>query len=425
MDVRIYPSTISNEIKVVSSKSISHRALIAASLSNKTSRLYNLLECDDITATILALRKLGATITKHEDYYEVKGIEDINNINILDNTIDCLESGSTLRFLIPLFSLTNQEIIFTGQNRLLERPQTIYEDLFKKQDLFYESNKEYIKIKGAIKPDTFYIDGSISSQFISGLLFVLPLLNKDSYIIIQNDFESKSYVDLTIDTLKSFNISIEYISENKLYIKKNQRYEACTYNIETDYSQVAFFAVLASINNDLSILNISDNSIQGDFEIFNILNKMNVETRIENDKIHIKRSELKAIDIDLSNIPDLGPILCVLMSKASNKAMLYNAKRLRYKESDRINSMQMELEKLGINISSTSDSITIESGSEIKEVDYLYSHNDHRILMSLCILATTLKTPTLIKNIECVKKSYPNFFEDLEKVNVKLEIIDN
>lgn len=423
MDVRIYPSIASGKIIIPPSKSISHRALIAAALSCGQSTLKNILMCDDIKATINGLESLGATFDIKDDVIKVVGIDNFNQLK--STNINCLESGSSLRFLIPIYSLTNQTIIFTGQNRLLERPQSIYQDIFNKQGLIYETNKDHIKIKGAIKPDTFHINGEISSQFISGLLFILPLLNEDSYIIIDNNFESKSYVDLTIDTLKAFNIKIEYVSNNKLYIKANQTYKPCNYEIEADYSQAAFYAVLASINNDLTLLNVKDKSIQGDYEIFNIINSFNIKTIFNKDKISIKKSDYQVHDIDLNNIPDLGPILCVLIAYSKQKATLYNALRLRYKESDRIQSMESELSKLNIDIKSSDDSITIYNKCNSINNNVLSSHKDHRILMSLCILATTLNHEVVIKDIECINKSYPNFFKDLESINIKLEIISS
>lgn len=420
MKVKIYPSKCSGEVTLPPSKSMAHRAIICASLANGKSKIENIAYSDDIIATIQGMRKLGAIITEDNNTLYIEGVKNFSNLR--ENIIECNESGSTLRFFIPIFSLTNQKIEFRGRNRLLQRPQKIYEEIFKSQNLLYLQDDEKIEISGKLKATNYTIRGDISSQFISGLLFTLPLLEGDSTIKIIPPFESKSYIDLTIEMLNRFGIEIEFLDELTIFIKGNQHYTPTDYYVEGDFSQLGFFAVLGAINNDLTCKGLNTKSKQGDKEIVDILKKCHIDVEILENGYRFFNGIPQSYNINLENCPDLGPILTVLSAYGNGNFKIYNAHRLRYKESDRIEAMEVELKKLGVDINSDQDSIYITGKRNYTSCNEVFGHKDHRIVMSLAIFATMLDKPLIIDGAEAISKSYPNFFEDLKKLNIKLEI---
>ncbi|MGF6906198.1 3-phosphoshikimate 1-carboxyvinyltransferase [Fusobacterium sp. PH5-44] len=421
MKVKIYPSTPKGRVKIPPSKSMAHRGIICAALANGTSKISNIDYSEDILATINGLISLGAEINIFDTYIIVKGIKNFDALKT--QSIFCKESGSTLRFFIPIFSMTGKKITFTGENKLLKRPQSIYEDIFHKQNLKYYSDNDSITIEGAIKYGDYHINGNVSSQFISGLLFVLPLLSGDSRIIIQGVFESKSYVLLTMQILKIFGIEIK-LNNNVIIIRGNQHYKSTNYQVEGDFSQFAFFAVLGTINNDITCTGLDPNSLQGDKVIVQVLKNFG-GTILENiDGYTITKSETIGTNIDLKDCPDLGPILNVLMMYSKGSSKIYNGKRLRYKESDRIQAMEDELKKCSVDIITTEGEVVINGKLRYSSISELSGHKDHRIIMSLSIAATLFNNPTIINNAESVNKSYPNFFQDLKNIGIKLDFLE-
>lgn len=421
MRVKIYPSKCSGEIKIPSSKSMGHRAIICASLANGKSIISNLDYSDDILATIDGMRKLGANIQCEKDRLIIEGIENFDSLK--ENIIDCNESGSTLRFFIPIFSLTEEKISFIGKNRLLKRPQKIYEKIFKEQNLYYFQDEDKIEIEGKIKAKEYFIDGNISSQFISGLLFTLPLLEENSIININPPFESASYIDLTMEVLKEFGITINKVTPLRFEIQGGQKYIAKDYKVEGDFSQLAFFAVLGALNNNLKCIGVNLNSKQGDKAIIDILKKSGVKIEEIEEGYLIHKGKIKGCEIDLGDCPDLGPILNVLAMYGEGEFKIFNAGRLRLKESDRISAMEEELKKIGVEIETTEDEIKILGKKNYLGNIEVFGHKDHRIVMSLAIAGTMLEKPIIIDGAEAVEKSYPKFFQDLESLNVKVEYL--
>lgn len=421
MKIKIYPSKCSGEIKIPSSKSMGHRAIICASLANGKSIISNLDYSDDILATIDGMRKLGANIQCEKDRLIIEGIENFDSLK--DKIIDCNESGSTLRFFIPIFSLTGEKISFTGRNRLLKRPQKIYEEIFKEQNLYYFQDEDKIEIKGKLKAKEYFIDGNISSQFISGLLFTLPLLEENSIININPPFESASYIDLTMEVLKEFGITINKVTPLRFEIQGGQKYIAKDYKVEGDFSQLAFFAVLGALNNDLKCIGVKHNSKQGDKAIIDILKKSGVKIEEIEEGYLIHKGKIKDCEIDLGDCPDLGPILNVLAMYGEGEFKIFNAGRLRLKESDRISAMEEELKKIGVEIETTEDEIKILGKKNYLGNIEVFGHKDHRIVMSLAIVGTILEKPIIIDGAEAVEKSYPKFFQDLESLNIKIEYL--
>ncbi len=418
MIAKIYPSSCHGNVLIPPSKSMAHRAIICASLASGISRIDNVTYSQDILTTIEGMRALGAEITTHDDFVEIKGINDFSRCQ--SQEIFCNESGSTLRFFIPLFSLCDRPITFTGRGRLMERPQSVYEALFHAQGLRFEHQNDRITIEGALHSGNITLAGDVSSQFISGLLFTLPLCEQDSYITIQEPFESRSYVILTMQMLEHFGITTEFANANIIKIKGRQKYHAGCYTIEGDYSQLAFFACLGALHHDLSITGVSHTSKQGDKVIMKILKQANVNYREIPNGYQIAKSEVKGCEIDLADCPDLGPILCVLAAFAQGKTHIKNAGRLRLKESDRIAAMETELTKLGVNIHSKDGDIYIEGQSTYPGGVTLEGHGDHRIVMSMAVAATLCQNPCTIIGAHAVAKSYPQFFDDLKSVGIEV-----
>ena len=421
MRVKIYPSICHGSVQIPPSKSLAHRAIICASLANGTSHIYNISYSKDIQATIQCMKILGAKIQENNNSLIITGISKFPQE--IKSSLPCEESGSTLRFLIPIFSLSNQTVYFEGKGRLLQRPQTIYQKIFNEQGLYFKQTNHHICIKGSLQPKTYTINGNISSQFISGLLFALPLLQNDSIIKINPPFASKSYVDLTIDMLKKFHINISYLDSYTIYIPGNQIYKSCEYTVEADYSQFAFFAVLAAIQGELILTGITHQSLQGDKKIISILTSFGAKVQQVKNGYNIKKGNLIAQEIDIEDCPDLGPILSVLGAYSKGKTLLQHANRLRIKESDRIQAIEEELHKFQVTTYSDDDSLSIIGQSNLQCDQMLYGHQDHRIVMSMTIAALCSQSPCIIDGAESITKSYPNFFEDILQIDGNIEYL--
>lgn len=415
--VTLFPTELKGQVKVPPSKSLSHRALICAALSHGESRITNLIYSEDINATISALETLGAKFEKHGSTMLVKGPR---KLRLKSKTVDCNESGSTLRFMIPIFSLTGKEIHFTGKQSLIDRPQDIYQKLFKEDKNTFKKEENTIVVKGSVKAREYKIKGDVSSQFFSGLLFSLPLLEEDSTIIVDGNLESKSYIDMTIEVLDSFGIIIKEL-ENGYFIRGSQSYDPSDYRVEGDYSQAAFYLVAGVISGYVSVDDLSQESSQGDKEIIDIIKAMKGKIVFAENGFITEKSHTTSTTIDLSNCPDLGPIVSLLASLSKGTTHIINAGRLRIKESDRIESTVQTLKALGANITSTEDEIIITGRKSLHGDVTLDSYNDHRIAMMLAIAATRCEKPITIERANAVNKSYPHFFEDYRHIGGKIK----
>lgn len=389
-NIKITPSRLSGKITVPASKSISHRALICAALAKGRSEIKNLLDCADTKATINILNAFGAKITKEGDITVVEGIQTPSETAIAD----CFESGSTLRFLIPVAAALGCEAEFHGRAKLPERPITPYFTELTKNGIIFKTKTMPYQISGCLQAGDFSLAGDISSQFISGLLFALPLLNGDSRIIITSPLQSKPYVDITIAELNKFGVEIKE-TEYGYFVKGDQSYIPQNTVIEADMSQAAFFVVANALGSEIEIEGLNMNSLQGDKAIIDI----------------VKNADGNAFDVDASQIPDLVPILTVLAAFSKGTSHITNCGRLRLKECDRLAVTAAELNKLGARVTENSDSLVIEGVDKIHG-GICDSHVDHRIPMSLAIASTRSTEPVTINGAECVSKSYPNFFED-------------
>ncbi len=407
MKVKINKSIANGIVNAQPSKSYAHRLLIASSLSNEQSIVRNVVISNDILATINCIKTLGKeVIIQNEENNKTKTIiiRNNNSYNINDYNelvFDCLESGSTLRFFIPIALLLNKKCIFKGTEKLISRGIQIYEDICLKQGIQVIKENDMITFIGKLKSDNFQIDGSISSQFISGLLFALPLLEEDSCINIITNLESKNYIDITIDVLKQSGIIIEHKDEKTYNVIGNQKYCYLDCTVEGDYSNSAFIDSLNYLNGNVVINGLNKNSYQGDKQYIELFEKL--------DKGYC--------ECDIHNCIDLGPILFCFAS-LKHGGCFKGVKRLRIKESDRIKDLKEELEKFNIEVIEEENKVIINNKNIKKPDKILYGKNDHRIVMALSIMLSIFGGE--IKGIEAVNKSYPNFFDDLKTLGVEV-----
>jgi len=411
----IKPKLLKGNIVVPSSKSLGHRGIIAAALSRGISRVDNIQLSKDIEATMELMKELGAVVNIEDQNLYIDGRKMFSYEKKLD--LRCRESGSTLRFLIPLALTKDGDYIFHGEGKLISRPLEPYYEIFEEKGIKYSREEDGLplKVSGKLTSGTYRVRGDISSQFITGLLFSLPILEDNSRIQITTKLESKGYIDLTLDILKDFGIEIENNNYKEFNIRGAQKYNCRNYYVEGDYSQGAFFLVAGALGSSIVCYGLNKDSLQGDKVILDILEAMGCNVEESKEGIKVKPSKTKGIEIDASNCPDLVPILTVLASLSEGETKIVNAKRLRIKECDRLHAITKELNKLGANIIELEDSLIISGVNELKggEVD---SHNDHRIVMALAIAATRARGNVIINNPGAVEKSYPNFFKDYFKL---------
>lgn len=422
MNVTILKPLSEGELEVVASKSITHRALIAAALAEGRSIIKRPLESEDTEATIQMLRTMGVQITKQENtiIVESKGIQKPTDILFAN------ESGSSLRFLVPVALLSESEVVFDGKPGLRKRPISEYLKVFDQMGIQYTQFGENLplKISGKMVPGEYRISGHISSQFVTGLLYALPLLKSDSKLILETPLESKDYVDMTISIQHQFGVTIEPIEEG-YYIRGNQKYQEKTFEVSGDFSQAAFHIVAGILGAKIKLLKLSHNTHQADEKVLNFVKMMGGDYNYENGIIEPISSNTHATTLDLSQCPDIGPIMAVLCALSDGKSYIINASRLRIKESDRITAITTELNKLGAKISETKDGMIIEGVKKFKSNMNLCSWNDHRIVMALAIAAIKTDGPIRITGAEAIRKSYPTFFEDYVKLKGEIMYDEN
>ena len=398
--VELENSILRGSVDAPPSKSAAHRALICSFLAGG-GNVEGIIGSNDMKATLGALEALK----------EGK------------STINCLESGSTLRFIIPVAAALGKSVCFTGEGRLPERPIKEYISLLESHGVKCKSNGFLpLEISGKLTGGRFEIRGDISSQYITGLLLALPILKEKSEIVLTTPLQSKPYVDMTIKVLKDYNVNIEE-TKTGYVIPENQQFKPCNSKVEGDWSQAAFFLSAGAINGDISVCNLDLNSAQGDKEIVDILKRFGADIEVADSSVRAKKSELSGIEIDAENIPDLVPVLAAVASTAKGKTVIKNAERLRLKESDRIESVVSNLRKMGIEVCETPDGMIIEGG-EVSGAE-LYGFNDHRIVMAFSVLALNANGKTRISDAFSINKSYPGFFEDYNLLGGRANVIDD
>jgi len=410
-DLRLDPMKLKGPVTVPPSKSLAHRAIICASLADGRSVIKNIQYSDDIRATIQGMRSFGAVILEGEESLTVDGVR---SGAAEGRTIDCNESGSTLRFLIPIATLFEGETHFTGQGKLGTRPLDTYQAIFEQQGLRYESSNTGeldLTVEGSLQPGSYEVRGDVSSQFITGLLLTLPLLKAASEIRMTTPLESEGYVDLTLSMLESFGIHIDFDKERQVFsIEGNQAYRPHDTTVEGDYSQAAFFLSARALGNSVRVEGLNERSLQGDRVIATILEQLG-DLKLNDVTTHRM--------IDGSQCPDIIPVVALVAALTDGKTEITNLERLRIKESDRLEATQKELAQLGADIEVDGDSLVISGVNSLKGNTTVWSHKDHRIAMMLAIASTVCEAPIVIKDTECVTKSYPDFWEVFNRLGGK------
>ena len=418
MHVKIKPIAPDGEILAISSKSDAHRAIICSALSNDKTNIHISNISKDIEATLDCIKSMGADYIKKDNVYEISPVKEI----LQNPVLDCNESGSTLRFMLPILSALGKGATFVGSGRLPERPMEPIIDLLKEHGNVFSNSKLPITVSGKTIPGTFNIAGDVSSQFISGLIFALPLLKEKSIINITTKLESSAYVDMTIDTVKKFGVNIEQ-NENEFIINQADNYiSPKEYIVEGDWSNSSFFMVLGAVGGKTTIKNLNLNSYQSDKMILDALSLAGVNYTVSTNEIKVEKSEIKPFDFDVSECPDLFPVLSVLACSAKGKSTLYNAQRLRIKESDRIKTTKELILSLGGRAEETSDSLIIYGNGKLKG-GIAKSYNDHRIAMSAFVASAICENEVILKDAEAIDKSYPSFVEDFKSVGGDVYVI--
>ena len=430
MNITIMPTKLSGAITPPPSKSQAHRLIIAAALAEGESVLSNVAFSQDIEATLGCMKALGAKAAVEDSTVTITGVggrrTPFAGCMVGAPHLDCGESGSTLRFLIPVALAVAGGAFFTGRGRLLARPQTPYADLFAEKGIFFAHEAQAITAGGELKPGEYALPGDVSSQFITGLLYALPLLDGDSTIRVTSKLESADYVAMTLDALKQFGIRVEHKNLMTYHIPGNQTYQPRKLAVEADWSQAGFWYAAAGLGNDVTVTGMNPASIQGDKEIVNwgrMIDGRPMEGGVsvpifgqasrENDPA-CPVSTAHAASIDVSHCPDLVPPAAVWGALMNGTLYLKNAGRLRIKESDRLASVTAALNAMGAKVTEGEDSLTIEGQPSLKGGCTVDCCNDHRIAMMAAIAATRCEAPVTLLGAECVKKSYPNFWEDYE-----------
>ena len=400
MRVTIKPSKAKGTVLVPPSKSMAHRALICAALSVDSS-VRNIAYSKDITATVDCLRKLGACMEKDDNCIRIGGL---NPFALSEETqLFCDESGSTLRFFIPLCMLSGRKVTLSGSDRLFERPLTIYEDICREQGILFEKTKNSVTVCGKLKGGNYFVPGDVSSQFISGLLFALPLLEDDSVLTVTGKFESASYIDLTVSMLSEFGIVIDR-KENVFHIKGGQKYQNNTYTVEGDCSNAAFLDGFNLLGGKVVLDGLKNDTLQGD--------------RVYAQMFRSLQNGEK--QFDLSDCPDLGPVMFAMAAYLGG-AVFSGTARLCIKESDRAAAMAEELAKFGIVTEVQDNTVVVHGGTLTAPYEVLHGHNDHRIVMALSLLCSI--TGGTIDDAQAVSKSFPDFFEKIASLGIDVEFV--
>lgn len=399
MKVKILPSKTSGEVSAPPSKSFAHRYLIGSVLSCGKCVIKNIADSDDISATLSCIEQLGGSVTKDGN---IVTVIPTNEKQIENAVFDCKESGSTLRFFIPVVLATGaKNCTFLGSERLLARGIKEYEKLFENSDVKIKSDEKSIEVNGTLSAGNYEISGEVSSQYTTGMLFALSVLDGKSTLKITGNAESRAYVDMTIKVLKDFGADITETEKNFFEINGKGRLSPGEFTVEGDWSNAAFLIALSRLVGTISVSGLNENSVQGDRFLsvaFDALDGENAE-------------------IDLKDCPDLAPIL-FSYAAYKNGGKFINTRRLRVKESDRANVMAEELKKFGANVKVYENSVEIERTQLKPPIVPLCGHNDHRIVMALSVLAAVLGAE--IDGAEAVNKSYPDFFRVIKKAGVNV-----
>ncbi|HIP32372.1 MAG TPA: 3-phosphoshikimate 1-carboxyvinyltransferase [Crocinitomicaceae bacterium] len=411
--VKVAQTKLNGEINIPPSKSDAQRAIICAALCSGISVIHNVGESNDVKSMLLNVQLMGATVDVLHDKIQIKGV------NILNEklTLNVGESGLGLRLLASVLSVFEGEQIIQGEGSILNRDQSFFKEYFSQNGVVVDSENDKLPItfSGKLKGGELRVDGSQSSQYISGLLMALPLLENDTILTVENS-TSTPYIDMTIDTLASFGIEISNENYSKYVIKGNQSYSAATYFVESDWSSSSYWLVAAAISHKVKIRGLNSLNKQADRAMIEVLSLANCEVEWENDALTVNGDLRTAFEFDATNCPDLFPALVTLATFCNGTSVIKGVARLANKESNRALVLQEEFGKIGIHVELLADEMFIHGGVELHaaEVD---AHNDHRIAMCLAIAATKIPGGLTINGKDTVNKSYPEFWEDLSELS--------
>ena len=410
---KIYSSKIQGKLQAPASKSVVQRALAAALLCDGTSTLSNFTSCDDAEAAIAIIKALEATVCENGRELKVTSKGAIKHTSALK--LYCGESGLSSRLFAPISLLFGNKIELNGEGSLLKRPFTVMESSFAQLGVSCTTFNNFLplQLEGKIKSGNIKLDGSSGSQFLSGLLMTLPLLQGDSMIEVDN-LQSKPYIDLTIEVLKSFGISIEHDNYSIFSIKGGQQYEASDYAIEGDWSGASCLLVAGAVAGSIEINNLNASSSQADKVIVDVLKSVGAAIYQTENSIKVSKNVLLPFEFDARHCPDLFPALAALAANCEGISRIIGINRLVNKESNRALTLQTELNNVGINVEFEGDSMLVHGG-QIKG-GQIFAHNDHRIAMAMAVTGLTAQNEVVIDGVECVAKSYPTFFKDLKSI---------
>lgn len=405
MNITIQPTLLRGSVTPPASKSQGHRLLLAAALAEGESVIVGLAPSRDIEATLSCIGTLGARVHRESDGVHIVGRggrpEEREGA-----VFDCGESGSTLRFLIPISLALLGGGTFVGRGRLMARPLEPYFDLFRKRNIFYARTEDSAGLEGTLTAGDYDLPGNVSSQFITGLLYALPLLEGDSRIRITTPLESRAYVDMTLASLARFGVAARWEDENTLAVPGGQRYRPACAEVEADWSQGAFWYAARALGSRVEIGGLDPMSLQGDRVI---------AEQFE----HLTRPG--DVELDVSQCPDLVPALGAMASVRQGTARIVNAARLRIKESDRLGAVTQVLNAMGGDVTEQADGLIIRGKEQLAGGVPVDSHNDHRIAMMAAVAATRCARPVTVLGAQCVDKSYPGFWEDFERLGGRLD----
>ena len=399
--VKLAKSSLFGEITLPPSKSVTHRALICSFLAGG-GNVFPLSESNDMKATKGVLKELAQNSDKA--------------------ALNCIESGSTLRFAVPLAAALGANAVFTGEGRLPQRPIDEFLRLLPSHGVECESAGSLpLSISGRLESGVYEIAGNVSSQYITGFLLALPILNGDSKIVLTTPLQSKPYVDITLQVMRDYGVVAEE-TDYGYFVPGNQKYKIRDYSVECDWSQAAFFLAGAAISGDVTLLNMNLNSAQGDKEIISVLKRFGADIETDEMSVRCKKSALKGICVNVENIPDAVPAIAAAAAYASGKTVICGGERLRIKESDRIASVVYNLSALGVDAKETSDGMIIYGGKPLRAAK-MKSFNDHRIVMAFSAAALGVNGECEIDGAQSINKTYPSFFDDYNKLGGKANVI--
>ena len=410
MERYLEPSEVNGEVKAPTSKSMTQRAIAAALLSNGQSIIHDPSYCDDSLAAMSIAVGLGARVEPEPDKLKITGSDTLK-----ENKLNCGESGLAIRMFSPIAALYSSKITMVGSTSLRKRPMNMIEQALNQLGAKCRSSRGYLPvvISGPLKGGYCEIDGSVSSQLLTGLLMALPLATEDSVIRV-NNLKSKPYIDMTLQVLESFGINIINNGYTDFIIKGRQKYKPREFTIEGDWSGAAFLLVAGAINGKISLTGLRHDSRQSDMAILDALRKAGARVKTAGDKTETEKSELRAFEFDASESPDLFPPLVALASYCEGTSRISGVSRLLHKESNRALTLKEEFGKMNINIK-INDDVMLVTGGEPKGA-HVESHDDHRIAMAVAVAGLKAEGNVYIRDSQCVAKSYPMFFDDLRNL---------